>query len=108
MNLTSKAAMAAWAVGALLCECGPVRVAQAQSSVSPTVQELRRHMLDESVNSLTFHSMDQLFYTREVTRSGPVWELPRRDAQPNFTYVSGGAVRSPALSLWNEPQPTLW
>src|SRR5262249_51468412 len=47
------------------------------STVPPAVQQLRRAMLDPEVNSLTFHNMDQLFTTRTVPRSGPVWSLPR-------------------------------
>ena len=34
--------------------------------------------------------MDQLFYTREVTRSGPVWRLPTRESAPDFRYNAGG------------------
>lgn len=67
------------------------RIAPADASVPPAVQELRRHMLDASVNSLTFHAMDQLFYTREVTRSGPVWDLPKREMALDFRYTAGGS-----------------
>jgi CubicO group peptidase (beta-lactamase class C family) len=66
------------------------RIAPADATVPVTVQELRRHMLDAPVNALTFHDMDQLFYTREVTRSGPVWALPKRDEALNFRYTAGG------------------
>jgi CubicO group peptidase (beta-lactamase class C family) len=62
----------------------------AASSVSPALQEARRHMLDGSINALTFHSMDQLFYTRKVARSGPVWQLSSRDTPLSFTYSFDG------------------
>jgi CubicO group peptidase (beta-lactamase class C family) len=56
------------------------------SDVPVAVQILRWEMLDGGVNSLTFRSMDALFDTRTVARSGPVWELPRRDQSLDFTY----------------------
>jgi len=61
-----------------------------ESTVPPAIQQLRRAMLDPDVNVLTFHSMDQLFYTRVVGRSGTVWELPRRDAPLDFSYAFNG------------------
>jgi hypothetical protein len=45
------------------------------SPVSPAIQELRRRMLDADVNTLTFHNMDEIFWTRTVPRGGPVWEI---------------------------------
>ena len=71
----------------------------AASSVPPTVQELRRHMLDAPLNALTFHSMDELFETRAVTRSGPVWELPKREAVLDFRYSFDGQSHTPAEFL---------
>src|SRR5688572_153284 len=57
------------------------------SDVPPAVQQLRRAMLDPEVNSLTFHNMDELFHTRTVARSGPVWPLPRADHALDFSYT---------------------
>lgn len=65
------------------------------SQVEPAVQQLRRSMLDADVNSLMFHSMDQLFTTRVVGRSGPVWHLPRTDHALDFTYVFAGNTYTP-------------
>src|SRR3569833_2311991 len=65
------------------------------SQVEPAVQQLRRSMLDADVNSLMFHSMDQLFTTRVVGRSGPVWRLPRRDHDLDFTYGFAGNTYTP-------------
>jgi hypothetical protein len=59
------------------------------------VQQLRRSMLDADVNSLMFHNMDQLFTTRVVGRSGPVWQLPRTDHVLDFTYSFEGATYTP-------------
>jgi len=50
-------------------------------------------MLDADVNALTFHTMDQIFYTRLVGRSGRVWELARRDAPLDFSYEFKGEQR---------------
>jgi len=65
------------------------------SQVEPAVQQLRRSMLDPDVNSLMFHSMDQLFTTRVVGRSGPVWQLPRTDHALDFTYPFAGKTYTP-------------
>ena len=65
------------------------------SDVPPAVQQLRRAMLDAEVNSLTFHNMDELFYTRTVSRAGPVWGLPRADHALDFTYTFKGQTYTP-------------
>lgn len=70
-----------------------------QSDVSPTVQTLRRHMLDAQVNALTFRSMDRLFTTRTVARSGAVAPLPRADRALDFTYSFEGQTYSPDAFL---------
>ena len=57
------------------------------SEVPVAVQILRWHMLDNNVSALMFRNMDDLFTTRTVARSGPVWELPRRDHALDFTYT---------------------
>ena len=65
------------------------------SQVSPAVQELRRHMLDTPVSTLTFQSMDRIFDVRRVGRTGPVDALPRADAAlPDYSYK--GARYTPA------------
>lgn len=66
-----------------------------RSTVPPAVQDLRRKMNDADVNALTFHVMDQLFTTRTVGRSGPVWELPRADHPLDFTYAFQGVRHTP-------------
>ena len=43
-------------------------------------------MLDGDVNSVMFRSMDTLFTTRTVARSGPVGTLPRSDRPLSFSY----------------------
>lgn len=68
----------------------PVDPALPASQVEPTVQQLRRDMLDANVNSLTFHNMDQLFTTRVVGRAGPVWQLPKADHALDFGYSFKG------------------
>lgn len=62
------------------------------SEVPIAVQILRWHMLDNEVSALTFRSMDSLFTTRTVARSGPVWALPHSDHSLDFTYEWQGAT----------------
>lgn len=77
----------------------PVDPTLPASPVEPAVQQLRRTMLDATVNSLTFHNMDQLFTTRVVGRSGPVWTLPRADRVLDFTYSFQGQTYTPEQFL---------
>lgn len=56
------------------------------SDVPVALQLLRWHMLDNNLSALAFREMDQLFTTRTVARSGPVWKLPRNDQALSFTY----------------------
>lgn len=65
------------------------------SPIEPAVQQMRRAMLDPDLNSLTFHNMDQLFTTRVVGRSGPVWHLPHTDHALDFTYSFEGKTYTP-------------
>lgn len=60
------------------------------SDVPVAVQNLRWMMLDGRVNSLMFRSMDTLFTTRSVPRSGPVWHLPKTEKAMDFTYSFAG------------------
>ncbi len=69
------------------------------STVPSAVQDLRRKMNDADVNALTFHSMDQLFTTRTVARSGAVWELPKADHPLDFTYAFKGQQYTPEQFL---------
>lgn len=94
-------AATAYAVSALFLSARPALAEQPapDSAVPPAVQELRRHMLDAPVNALTFHSMDELFETRSVTRSGPVWQLPKREAALDFSYSFDGASHTPTEFL---------
>jgi CubicO group peptidase (beta-lactamase class C family) len=68
----------------------PLRI-DPPSDVPVAVQILRWQMLDNSVSSLMFRSMDTLFTTRTVARSGPVWELPHSDHTLDFSYQWNGA-----------------
>jgi CubicO group peptidase (beta-lactamase class C family) len=59
---------------------------QPASDVPVAVQVLRWRMNDADLNALSFRSMDQIFTTRSVPRSGPVWKLPRSDRALDFSY----------------------
>ena len=69
------------------------------SDVPVAIQQARQAMLDREVSTLTFHSMDQLFTTRNVGRSGPVWEIPRADHALDFTYDYMGHRYTPEQFL---------
>jgi len=73
----------AWGIGAGATDAPASDVPQA-------VQTLRWHMLDAGINTLTFHSMDQIFTTRKVGRAGPVWDLPAATRPMDFTYSFAG------------------
>lgn len=60
------------------------------SEVPVAIQNARWAMLDPGINVLTFRSMDTLFTTRTVARSGPVARLPRADHPLAFTYTFQG------------------
>jgi hypothetical protein len=63
---------------------------QSVTDVPSAVQQLRRAMFDTEVSMLSFQSMDRLFTTRTVPRSGSVWRLPRADHPLDSTYAVGG------------------
>ncbi|HWW66119.1 MAG TPA: serine hydrolase [Sphingomonadaceae bacterium] len=69
------------------------------SDVPVALQLARWSMLDPDINTLTFHNMDQLFTTRTVARSGPVWRLPRADHALDFTYTYKGVTYTPEQFL---------
>ena len=64
------------------------------SMVPVAIQQLRRHMLDTDVSTLTFHNMDELFTTRTVGRSGPVWDLPSSTVPLKVSYSFDGQTYS--------------
>lgn len=74
--------------------CAGALPAQAPSGdVPPAIQQLRRHMLDTEVNSLTFRNMDELFDTMPVARGGAVTELPVALRPLAASYEFDGATR---------------
>src|SRR6185312_12861021 len=92
--------LAGWLLGALCGTAGaypppPADPSLPPSKIEPTVQQMRRAMLDPDLNSLTFHNMDQLFTTRVVGRSGPVWHLSHVDHPLYFTGADEGKTYTP-------------
>ena len=69
------------------------------SDVPPAIQEVRRRVLDADLNTLTFHNMDEIFWTRTVPRAGPVWQLPARTTPLTFTYEFNGLKLTPDTFL---------
>jgi len=99
-NARRRASLLAGAASLLTLAAAPVKAEQPTASQVPVaIQEARRHMLDGDINTLTFHSMDQLFDTREVTRSGPVWRIPYTEAPLAFTYGFEGQRYTPEQFL---------
>jgi len=78
---------------------GTVMLDAKTSAVTPAIQELRRRMLDADMNTLTFHNMDEIFWTRSVPRNGPVWELPSQSTPLNFTYEFDDRTLTPEAFL---------
>jgi CubicO group peptidase (beta-lactamase class C family) len=60
------------------------------AEVPAALLELRRHMLDASVNTLTFHNMDEMFEVQRVANGGRVWRLTERPAPLDFSYSFEG------------------
>ena len=58
------------------------------------LKEVRRHMLDANLVALTFRTMDQIFPTRVVDTTTPVWVLPSRQAKLDFAYEYAGKTYS--------------
>ncbi|WP_237437952.1 serine hydrolase domain-containing protein [Altericroceibacterium endophyticum] len=80
-------------------ELPPQLTQDPQSDVPIAIQQLRWVMNDADVNALTFRSMDTLFTTRSVPRSGPIWHLPREDHALNYTYDYDGQSYTPKQFL---------
>ena len=64
--------------------------AAAVAAPSPTMIELRRHLTDASINTLTFHSIDTMFATQPVPTAGKPTSMPRRPAPLDFSYTFEG------------------
>jgi CubicO group peptidase (beta-lactamase class C family) len=67
------------AVGVFVCVA-------AAAEPSKALLELRRHMLDASVNTLTFHNMDEMFEILRVPTAGRPWRLDEQPTKLNFSY----------------------
>ncbi len=65
-------------------------IAARVSPVSAAIQQVRRQILKGDANSFYFHEMADIFDTRLVGRSGPVWQLPREDRAPQITFARQG------------------
>ncbi len=67
-----------------------------------TMIELRRHLTDASINTLTFHNIDEMFETLPVPTSGRATALPRKFAPLDFTYtIEGQAVPAAEFAARN-------
>jgi CubicO group peptidase (beta-lactamase class C family) len=67
-----------------------VGVRSAAADPSPALIELRRHLVDGDINTLTFRSIDQMFDTRRVDTAGKVSALAEAPAALDFSYEFEG------------------
>lgn len=85
MSRSSSIALIAAAVVAAVCTAGAACAAD-----PPGLQSARRHLLDGSVNVLTFRSVEELFPTSRVEPSGTPLALERSEAPLDFSYEYEG------------------
>ncbi len=84
------ASLSLWVIVAAGYPAPPADPTKPPSTVSAVIQQARRAMLDPELNTLTFHSMDQLFTTRTVARSGAIWAIPRSEQKLDIAYEYDG------------------
>lgn len=77
MTVRQAVASAAWL--ALILAAPLAAQEPAPTKPSPATVAMRWQWLNPEINSFTFRDTDAVFESRPVARSGPVWELPRRE-----------------------------
>lgn len=89
------------AIAALLAASGTAaaQTVQPLHPASAALQDLRRHMFDAPVNTLTFRSVETIMDTRKAPNAGPVWSFPRDDRPLDFNYAYNGQTRPAAEAL---------
>ncbi|MFY7837407.1 MAG: serine hydrolase domain-containing protein [Novosphingobium sp.] len=65
-------------------------------SVPPGLRAVRQHMLDAPQNMLVFHSIEHLFQTRPVARSGPVAALAKVETALPAATIAGKTMTADA------------
>lgn len=65
----------------------------ASSGPSPAVVAMRWQWLNPKINSFTFRDTDRVFESRQVERSGAVWDLPRGSTMTVPAIAFGGETR---------------
>ena len=78
-------AIAAVAAFGLLMGIGPALAAPSKALI-----ELRRHLLDADINTLTFHSIDAMFDVIRVPTAGQPTRLEEHPAKLDFSYQFEG------------------
>jgi CubicO group peptidase (beta-lactamase class C family) len=90
--------LAATALLSTLCSSAAIAESEtphAAGEPTPAIQEIRRNFLHESINALTFHSIDSIFNTVPV-KAGSAPQPLARDEQPlDFSYEFEGARYTP-------------
>lgn len=98
LRIATRLAVSA-AIGFVIVSSSAAQTLQPLHPASVTIQELRRHMFDAEVNTLTFRNMETIMDTRKVANAAPVWTIPRDDRPLDFTYVHAGVTRSAEEAL---------
>jgi CubicO group peptidase (beta-lactamase class C family) len=77
-------------IAALLAAAVLAWTVPAPAAPSKALIELRRHLLDADINTLTFHSIDAMFDVIRVPTAGPPWHLQEHPAKLDFSYSFEG------------------
>ncbi|MEP7350300.1 MAG: serine hydrolase [Sphingorhabdus sp.] len=96
--VAGRAALLAAAAISTLCASTAMAQSAAASAVgepTPAIQQIRRIFMDESVNALTFHSIDSIFNTAPVRAGETVSPLLRDERPLDFTYKFQGTQYTP-------------
>lgn len=97
-TISRKAIAIGLASGLLLCALpGSAQTVDQTEDAGPSkaIEELRRNFLDRSINALTFHSIDSIFYTVPVKAGDHPSVLEREEHPLTFDYEFAGARHTP-------------
>ena len=67
--------------------------------VPAAIQEVRRHVFDSAINTLTFHNIEKIFSTCRVARGGKVLPLARAEQPLDLHYTFDGKEHSAEEAL---------
>ena len=77
-------------LSSLCLSVAAVGMGSASADPPPALLELRRHLVDGDINTLTFRSIDQMFETRRVDTAGKASALAEAPRALDFSYEFEG------------------